>query len=1371
MADKITEARAVVTMNMEPARDEINKLNKEIADSKKRLEELMAVPEKKRNYKDIHNLEKLIARQEQQLVRANEKLKNFRDTLKHLDTASINKLTNAKKALNEQIRRLTPGTKQWIAATEDYKKVTARLNSVQTAYKEVTISQKGLIGGLKDGFGWFNKYWGGITMAAAAVTGLSTTLRKCSEEVAKLDDTYSDVMKTTGLIRDEVVELDKKLMELDTRTSREQLLLLARDAGKLGITGKENILGFVRAADQIQVALGEDLGEGAIRNLGKISDVLGYTDSMGIEKSLLSIGSAVNAVGQASTASEAYLVDFSQRMAGVAAQAGISAADIIGYASGLDQSAMKVEMASTAFQKFMMKLYEDPAQMAAYANMEVKEFTDLLNNDANQAIITILKSLKDTDGFASMVPVFKDLGLDGARAVSVLAAMASNLDAITDAQQLANIEFSKATSITDEFNTKNNNMQASLEKARKEFNNATIALGESLNPVLLKSTKLTTQAVKLLANYGKEIKSLLITIAALTAVIKANTIAHAAYNAVVKAGQAVKATYTVVTKGLSLAFNVLRGRTIAATKAQIAMNAAMSTSVFGVAATAVSGLVLVITHLVKRQREANEELRYTENLEKKVVDAYADEEGKIRALDKIVHNHNLSLEERNAALVELKRLIPDYHASLIKSGQLVNDNTQSLDEYIKKLKESTRLEIYRGEFQDLETQLVKLEDDLDAAKQKAQDALVAAGGNNARTITTTVDTWGGGIKTQSMKTPYGLAMDEVERLQGKIEELGKKEENVLSKISAKSLVDTKGLSAQQKQIQDIEAKYAELENEIKNDASLTPAEGAKKLGSLYQQKKAEIDAVRKIYSDELAEIASNNEILTQTQFELLEQRYALLTKKEKELVDKGYEALSSDEAQSLKKRYDKIMASDSRLSDKKYNESIKALEAQQRKEENIAKQKYLVDEHNEKEYQKRMLEIKMEFLQKKLELAENEKKDTTKIISDMIDVQIEAQKIANEEIESLMQELEDKSAEEQKRWEQEQRELEENMRRAEDVVAGLRKPKEVNNDEMALELRNLKKLHDAKLLSEKEYEEAVKRLREKYSDEDLKAKLGNIESYIHAVESVMHGASNFVSTMQDADLAKAQANYNRQVAYAGDNAAQREKIEIEYEEKKLEIQKKYADAQMAIGIAEALANGAIGVTRAFRDLPAYAAIPMAAVIAATTAVQIASIIAQRNAIKSQNVSVATSSSGNFSTETVGGNIGTRVVTGYARGGYTEDHTTLTTVGERGTEWIAPHWMVKQNPITFANLESYRRAGSHGRSGSVARGFADGGYTPGAEGGENGFSAQLAATLSANTDASNRLASLIEKGVHAYVVLSELNQAQDKQNRFNEKTSR
>ena len=107
-----------------------------------------------------------------------------------------------------------------------------------------------------------------ITTGLATITGISFTLRKLSQDAAEFEDVYADVMKTTGMTRQEVGDLNEEFKKMDTRTSREQLNMLARDAGKLGLSSKKDILDFVEAANQINVALGEDLGENAIREVG-----------------------------------------------------------------------------------------------------------------------------------------------------------------------------------------------------------------------------------------------------------------------------------------------------------------------------------------------------------------------------------------------------------------------------------------------------------------------------------------------------------------------------------------------------------------------------------------------------------------------------------------------------------------------------------------------------------------------------------------------------------------------------------------------------------------------------------------------------------------------------------------------------------------------------------------------------------------------------------------------------------------------------------------------------------------------------------------------------------------------------------------------
>lgn len=1244
MAKNTQEAEVIVTLNGQAAKRAIKEMEQEY----ERLTKAALEAHKAGN----DALGKELDAQAEKLTRdiqiTRRETKKFADIMKNINGASLKELRSAAKQLQSEINKLTPGTKQFIEKSKQLKEVNTRIRQLTNEFKGLVEEEKRAAFSLKGLAEGFNRYFGMVTAGIAAITGISMAFRKAAQDAAALDDVYSDVMKTTGLLHEQVAELDKELMRIDTRTSREQLLLLARDAGKLGIQGKENILGFVRAADQIQVALGEDLGEGAIRNLGKIADVLGYTSSLGIEKSLLSIGSAINAVGQASTASESYLVDFTQRMAGVAAQTGISAANIIGFASGLDQSAMKVEMASTAFQKFLMKLYEDPAKFAAYANLEVGKFTDLLKNDANQAVITILKALKDQDGFASLVPIFKDMGLDGARAVSVLAAMATNINAVTDAQALANEEFAKATSVTEEYNTKNNNLQAQLEKARKEFQNVSITLGQSLNPIMLKSTKATTYLIKALVQYGKEIKAVLITLAALTIAVKASTIAHAAYHAVVKGITAIQGTFTVAIKAASYAINIMRGRTVAATKAYLAMKAAMSTSVFGAIATAASALVVVITRLINKEKEAANAMTYVQSVEKKVVETYAEEEAKVRTLHAIVKDNNIALDQRRKALEELQEIVPEYHASLDKEGKLIEGNTVFLDKYIEKLREATRWQVYKDEWQDLETQLINIQDKIAETRQKAQEELTRNGGNATEKTTMEVDTWGGGTKMQETYTEYGKLMRTVRFYEEQENEILGKQEQIRGRMAQLTHDETRELSEMEKEIQAIQRKYELLFNEAKNAYVGAPAEGAKALGELQQKMDAEIAAIRKKYAQPTSPTGGGG--------------------------GGGGDGLTDKEA---KKAFDKEIA---------------LLEQNMREEEIILKQSLMNREITQAEYNARMNLLTMKSLQERINIAKKYGQDYTKYASQLLDEQIKLLGDSMEEIEETMSYMPttpkegaivDPQANEQF-WE-------EIYKKRDDIVAGIQ-DKSLKT-EFDTEMMWIEKLHENELLSEEEFEKAK-----------LQTKLKYAQQYAEQASSIANQVSNFVNSLKEYETQKAEAEYQAQLTAAGDNAEQREAVEAAYEQKKLEIQKKYADTEMVINIAKTVAAGALAAIQAFAQLGPIGGAVAAALIAVTTAMEVATIVQQRNAIKNSSVNSSGSSSAPKT--------GNRTMTGYSEGGETpwapSDNTPVGIV--HANEYVIPAWMKRREPVLISNLERYRKAGSHGRSGSSSRGFIDGGDT-------------------------------------------------------------
>lgn len=1422
MAKNTTEAEVVVTCNGEAARNEIERLEKEIEEYTKAAAEAYQAGDKALGDK----MAKKVGQLSKSLDTAKKNVKSMTEVIKNINSATITELTAASKQLQSELKKLSPTEQEFIDKSKQLKQVNLRLTELKQGFKGVVEEQKKL--SFKNLSDSFNRYFGIVTAGIGTITGLSLAFRKAAQAAAELDDTYADVMKTTGLTHNEVALLDTDLMKIDTRTSREQLLLLARDAGKLGISGRQEILGFVRAADQIQVALGEDLGEGAIKQLGKIADVLGYTQQMGVEKSLLSIGSAVNAVGQASTASEAYLVEFVQRLAGVGAQAGISAADLIGFASGLDQSAMKVEMASTAFQKFLMKLYEDPAQFAGYAKMEVQEFTDLLKNDANKAITTVLQSLKDQDGFAALVPIFKDMGLDGARAVSVLASMASNLSAITDAQALANVEFEKATSVTEEYGVKNNNLQAQLEKARKEFQNATITLGQSLNPVLLKSTKGVTYLIKVLASSGRQIAIAAMSVAALVIAVKSVTIVHKTYNAVVKAGNVLQSTFTVVTKAASVAINVLRGRTIAATKAFLAMKAAMSASVFGIIAAAVAGLAVVISKLIEKHREAAEAARWQENLEKKVSESFAEEEAKVRTLTKIIESNNVSLESRRKALEELKQIIPDYHADLTKEGKLINNNKTALDAYLNSLRTQARIKIYTEDLEAREAEIMKLEEELDKVKEK--EDLVRAGAIKPTKIVANGD-----FDTDTVEMDQEEAINSVvaerQAIEQQILDLQDKQEIVLNRIGERLNKNTQSLTPQEREIAEITNRYLKMFEQIRNE-SLDDRKGAEQEISLLKvDMQKEIDAVNdkwaviKQAEADAAEVG--NEYLSQAQFKLLQERYRKLTKSEKELVDKGYAALTEEDSQTLKDRYDRFVEADKRLADKRYNDAVKALDNEQRAQENAAKTKYLAGSLNAEAYERRLLDIKAEYLNKKLKLAENEGKDTSAIQSQIIDMQINDRKrlydedlkelenkykkenlaietsyakgeITEKEFESQMLEMKmqylnkrlelvknagldettatqailDAQIDAQKEANKRMEKLREDAQAVRDKLD----PKSARRNELDEQLKHLQELYDAELLSDtelkeaklqltQEFEEAETKIEREEAEKRLKDKLDKLREYEQKAQGYLNMAANFSSALQSAETAQLEAEYQARLTAAGNNAEEREAIEAEYEQKKLDMQKKYADVDMVINIAKAIAAGALAAVEAFAAAgnPILGAV-FAAIVAATTAAEVATIIAQRNAIK--NASVSGGGGGGSSAQQTG----TRTVNGFSGGGYTDsDASDSKPVGVvHANEWVAPAWMVREDPVKFADLERYRRTRQHSRIRGAGSGFAEGGYTGGGNV-QNNIVIDAKAIGTAVADAVGD--TLAKKPLRSYVVRNDIKEIDDQDARFKKQTSR
>jgi TP901 family phage tail tape measure protein len=502
------------------------------------------------------------AKQVEVLKKLQQEYDNLYDEI-GLTNLSLRDLGKRQKDLNAILRQLNPNTDLYKQYSEQLKEVNNRIKELRGTANETRFS----LAKLADGF---NRYGTIAASIIAGLTGVTLTMRSCVNEYAEMEEAQSQVVKYTGLAKQEVEELNEEFKRMDTRTARTRLNELAGDAGKLGISTKDGVLEFVEAADMINVALGEDLGKDAITQIGKLADMFGDGDRS-LKENMLAVGSAVNSVAQNSSAAEPYLVEFTARMGGVGKQANLAITDIMGFASALDQNMLRSEMASTALSGLILKLYQEPAKYAKLAGLQVEEFTQLMSKDANEAVLTFLEALNRLGGMDKLAPVLDQMSLSGAEAASVISALAGNVDKVRKEQQGANQAFVEGTSIYNEFSVQNSTVQAELDKAKKSFSDIRVELGEQLLPVMkymVTTGSLTVKGLSAVVSILIENKRVIVTataaVSAYIIVVKSATLATKAYEVATKAATWATNLFSKATKASPWGL-VISGATAAAT--------------------------------------------------------------------------------------------------------------------------------------------------------------------------------------------------------------------------------------------------------------------------------------------------------------------------------------------------------------------------------------------------------------------------------------------------------------------------------------------------------------------------------------------------------------------------------------------------------------------------------------------------------------------------------------------------------------------------------------------------------------------------------------------------------------------------------------
>lgn len=616
------------------------------------------------------------------------------NTMANLKTSSIRDLEYSIKALNQQMHGMERGTEQFKQMELKAKQLKAELQAVRAE----GVAQESWI---KRSADWFNRMQGIALGAVAAISGITFTVKKCVEEYAKMDDEMTNVRKYTGQAAEEVERMNEDFKKMDTRTPRQKLNQLAEDAGRLGITSTAAVEEFVDGADKINVALGDDLGDKAVSQIGKLAQMFGEDKTKGLRGAMLATGSAVNELAQNSSASAGYLVDFTARVAGVGKQAGFTQAQIMGLASVLDQNMQQDETAATAVQNLLAKMFQDSSKFAKIAGLNVKDFAKALKEDANGALLQFLAAMRAKGGFADLAPMFEEMKMDGSRATGVLTVLADKLDDIKTAQNLANEAYSEGTSVLNEFETQNESVQAQLDKASKKFLDLSIELGQKLYPAArycISAASLGVRALSTLVDFVKDYWRILIVLTAAivtyTAVSKAKLIAEKAQMAWLnimilreKAHLVLVGLKTSALKTMAIVQMALTREIKLTTAAQMLWNKVLLANPITAVIAVVAGLTAAIVTLSKETSTAEQAQRDYNDAVTDANKQAAEEEASIMRLVSAIQSNTTAESDRKAALEELNgKLMREHLGNITEEAVRTGQATRQIQSYIDMMK-------------------------------------------------------------------------------------------------------------------------------------------------------------------------------------------------------------------------------------------------------------------------------------------------------------------------------------------------------------------------------------------------------------------------------------------------------------------------------------------------------------------------------------------------------------------------------------------------------------------------------------------------------------------------------------------------------------
>lgn len=394
--------------------------------------------------------------------------------------ASINELKQAYNQLSEELNQLNTKSKEFNEKQKELKDLKKNIDNATGSISQQSKSWQTAVKNLTAYVGLFQVF-----------NAIKDTVTSAIKKNFEYSSSLTDIRKVSGLTMQDVNKLSEELAKIDTRTSVDGLAQLAYQGAKLGMGkyGVEGMKQFVAAADQINVAIGEEMGEEALPALSKMVETMGLIPKMGIEKAMLATGSAMFKLSSTSTSTSTNIVEFAKRLTGVSRTAGITTDQLLALGSASDSLFLMPEVSATAMSKFIVALQKNHNLIEKDLGIQQGTIKNMYAaGHAMDAIVLVLEKMRNKGNMNALGEIFKDLGSDGQRLITSMVTMSKNVDVLKDHLYESKEAFEEASAVTNEYKMQQQSAAGILDRANNLWEKAFV------NPDGVESVKAMAQA-------------------------------------------------------------------------------------------------------------------------------------------------------------------------------------------------------------------------------------------------------------------------------------------------------------------------------------------------------------------------------------------------------------------------------------------------------------------------------------------------------------------------------------------------------------------------------------------------------------------------------------------------------------------------------------------------------------------------------------------------------------------------------------------------------------------------------------------------------------------------------------------------------------